>query len=172
MSTTARISIEEKNGDRKSIYLHWDGYVERAGVILQLAYNTADKVRELISLGNLSILGCRINPSSSSHSFDTPEDNVCVAYHRDRGEDLEFWDSEQDFNYLFDVKDRCWYIEDCDKSTVASREIELFDFKCKYLLLDEIMELEDGIHRYWSNRYWSTGVIEDCIEKAKEAILN
>lgn len=134
MSTNARISIEEKNGERKSIYLHWDGYIEYAGVTLQLAYNTADKVRELIDLGNLSILGYYINPMTDNHSFDTPDEDVCVAYHRDRGEELEFWGHEQAFNYLFDVEDGCWYLEKDDG---------------RYLLIDEIIELDKEIEKYW-----------------------
>lgn len=169
MSTAARISIKENNGERKSIYLHWDGYIERAGIILQLAYNTEDRVRKLIDLGDLSVLGFYIEPKTAIHSFDTPDEDVCVAYHRDRGEELRFSDGRQHYNYVFDVTYGCWFVEDGHYSSDATKILELDDLlpTRTSLLLDEIMELEDVIYEYWC-----VGVIRDCIEKAKEAVHN
>ena len=133
MSTNATISvfIPEKNLI-KSIYLHWDGYVESAGVMLSKFYNTQDLAEKLVNLGSLSILAERLEPSpDSGHSFENKEDGVCVAYHRDRGEKLKIdfigifsqptitdtdfecvigkGFNQQEYNYLF-FKDT-WYVK-------------------------------------------------------------
>lgn len=74
MSTNAAIGIENEDGTITAITLHWDGYVDHAGMILTTHYTTEDKVRDLLSGGELS---------SIASSTDT-----CSYYHRDRDEDL------------------------------------------------------------------------------------
>lgn len=88
MATRSEIGIERENGKVEVIYCHWDGYIESNGKILLENYATRDKVEDLIKLGDLSILGKSINPDPSKpHTFDNAQDNVCVAYGRDRGEE-------------------------------------------------------------------------------------
>ena len=48
MSTNATIKIKRIDGTTTSINCHYDGYIEGVGVILQLAYNTADKIEKLL----------------------------------------------------------------------------------------------------------------------------
>lgn len=71
MGTRAFIAIAEPAG-YLSIYTHWDGYPEHHLPILTQHYSTAAKVRELLALGDLSVLG---------ESLD-----ACFAYARDRGD--------------------------------------------------------------------------------------
>ena len=111
MATRATISYFDE-GTRKyhSIYLHNDGYLEDAGKILKEHYSSLEKVKELVALGSISILGDRIVPIGK-HSFDVPEKGTTVAYHRDRGEKLSIVaptigkklrkGDMQEFNYLF-----------------------------------------------------------------------
>lgn len=110
MSTNALIGIEEKDGSVKTIYCHFDGYLTWVGRILLESYNTEDRVRELLSLGDISSLGESTEPSMvvSEYGFDyiadkrfqaldKPTQNMMkgedhfhtTAYHRDRG---EAWD--------------------------------------------------------------------------------
>ena len=84
MATRSRIGIL-RNNVVQSIYCHWDGYVEHHGPILLEHYNAYEKISELMNLGNISSLAPKIAPTGN-HSFDEPEDDVVVAYHRDRGE--------------------------------------------------------------------------------------
>lgn len=56
MSTRSRIGIELSNGSILSIYCHFDGYPEFNGVKLQENFNTENKVKELIDLGDISCL--------------------------------------------------------------------------------------------------------------------
>lgn len=85
MGTRSRIAIQNADGTLESIYCHWDGYPSNNGVILQEHYQDETKVRELISLGDLSSLAPQTTPKGP-HSFEDPEERVCVAYQRDRGE--------------------------------------------------------------------------------------
>ena len=96
MSTNSRIRIKYEDGTSKGIYCHWDGYVEHNGVILQACYPSKEKVEELIGLGNISSLNETIE--------------TCVAYHRDRGEELEFWEGEQEYNYDYDCRLGVWFV--------------------------------------------------------------
>lgn len=86
MGTPATVAIKTANG-YKSIYCHWDGYPEYMYPLLRDWYCTAERAEALVSLGDASSIHKRMVPSmDSDHSFDHPEKDVCVFYHRDRGE--------------------------------------------------------------------------------------
>lgn len=89
MATRSNIGIKNTDGSIEMIYCHWDGYPDNQLPILTGHYDTEDKVRELLALGDISSLAERVRPNENEkHSFDNPIDDVVVAYHRDRGEDL------------------------------------------------------------------------------------
>jgi hypothetical protein len=83
MGTRSTIAIQNADNTVTGIYCHWDGYVEHNGKILNENYTTESKVRELIALGDLSILGKTVG---SRQNFDAPVEGTCVAYGRDRNE--------------------------------------------------------------------------------------
>ena len=107
MGTRSRIAIQNADGTLESIYCHWDGYPSNNGVILQEHYQDEAKVRELIALGDLSILAPHTTPEGS-HSFDKPEDGVCVAYKRDRGESGVDPRKSDNLSDLIELTDRSW----------------------------------------------------------------
>lgn len=90
MSTNSRVGILHQDGATETIYCHWDGYPEHQMPILTEHYNTAEKVKALLALGDISILGERLAPDADEpHSFEKPADGVTVAYHRDRKEPMQ-----------------------------------------------------------------------------------
>ena len=115
MATRSNIAIVNEDKSISSIYCHWDGYPEYVGKLLLNHYNNVGIINELLDLGNLSNLDKNLY-STDIHTFDKPEEGVCVAYGRERGEkdqeaivfeDLgEFEDSASnswaDYQYLFD----------------------------------------------------------------------
>ena len=113
MSTNAHIFMKMEDGTYKGIYVHHDGYVERVGKMLVEHYTDLEKIKELISLGHLSVLGPEIGKQVN---FDTYRNyDQCLAYTRDRGEDFEQYE-EIDENELLDwgayvylFKDNTWY---------------------------------------------------------------
>ena len=90
MSTASLICREREDGYYECIYCYWDGNLEHNGRILQEYYNDVKKVNELFSQGSMSFLGSKIEPDEDRpHTFDEPQNDVCIFYHRDRG---ELWD--------------------------------------------------------------------------------
>ena len=136
MSTNSRIAIQKKDGTIKSIYCHWDGYPNGVGKTLLEHYKGVRKVNSLIALGSISSLEKNIKPTLTSHSFDHKESNCTVAYHRDRGEELQIdeynkqwewtlYDNCEEWNYLW--KDGAWYFKGCkgksiNKLTLLTKE--------------------------------------------------
>ena len=165
MSTRSTIAIRNLDGSMQKIYCHWDGYIEHNGVLLQKYYNTPDKIRELLALGNISSLNKNVNPTTDTHSFDHPEADVVVAYHRDRGEEFgtAMPDQLEEFNYVFNMFDGVWYVtyyEDYP-DTEAKRFLDLdyVGVQTEKLLLDAILNRND--------RYVDKQTKEDCMVKAK-----
>ena len=119
MGTRSTIWLKKEENEKEyyeGIYCHWDGYLEYNGKMLFENYNNEEKVKELINLGDISSLAENVNPDSTKpHNFDNKQDNVVVAYHRERGEDKNIMKvnkikdlEQQQFNYLF--KDNEWYL--------------------------------------------------------------
>lgn len=88
MATRSSIGIELETEEVLSIYCHWDGYPSHNGVILHEFYKDREKVMSLIELGDISTLGPEVSPKEgSNHSYESPDPEVTVAYHRDREEE-------------------------------------------------------------------------------------
>ena len=118
MSTNATVSIVNENGTVESIYNHWDGYPQNLGFILDRYYKSENRVRDLIGMGDASIIGRKINPRDpDNHDFNKHEKNVCLFYGRDRGEETEehrfgsvlemLHEFGQQYNYIY--KDKKWW---------------------------------------------------------------
>lgn len=134
METRSTIAIQNTDGTVKSIYCHWDGYLENNGKILFEHYKDVNKINELISLGFLSSLEKNIHPTTETHSFDNREKDVCVFYGRDRKDtDVEYNTYKnideyyqecgfEEFNYLFKVNENKWFVYDSDNYTKQINE--------------------------------------------------
>ena len=113
MATRSNIGIVNLDKSITGIYCHWDGYPEYLGKMLLNHYNNDDIVNGLMNLGNLSSLSEKLY-STDFHTFDEPEEGVCISYGRDRGdtgsdsrtfEDLgeyEHFGSGVDYQYLYE----------------------------------------------------------------------
>lgn len=85
MSTPCQIGIVRANGRVKSIYCHHDGGSGRIHKILTEAYGSEKTVEALLKLGDISVLGEKLEPGPGPHSMENPQENVTVAYVRDDG---------------------------------------------------------------------------------------
>lgn len=83
MATRSNIGILNQDGTVSYIYCHFDGYLEHNGAILNEHYTTEGKVRMLMELGDLSVLGENIG---EKQDFENRVKGTCLAYGRDRGE--------------------------------------------------------------------------------------
>lgn len=90
MGTHAYIGFEKADHTIEASYVHWDGYPQHIAPLLLNFYNATEKVQELVALGGLSTLHEKVAPDPDKpHSFEAPQENVTVAYHRDRQEPWE-----------------------------------------------------------------------------------
>jgi hypothetical protein len=121
MGTRSRIGV--MHGDVcKSVYCHWDGYLEYNGTLLQEHYDSS-KANFLVALGDISSLRPSIEiPEGVEHSFEKPAEGITVFYGRDRGEkgtdfrtDFTFADflkrvDDCGAEYYYIMKDGEWYV--------------------------------------------------------------
>lgn len=112
MSTSSYIFVEIEEDSFKGSYVHFDGYFEGVGAILNEHYTDLKKATELVKLGELSALGATIEPSEAVKRFgmgatlttafralsesekarlqeDHQSGKYTTAYHRDAREDLK-----------------------------------------------------------------------------------
>lgn len=129
MATRSRIGIENEDGSVSSVYCHWDGYPSHNGDLLVKHYSDRENVEALISLGAISSLRKNIVNTSGTHSFESPQEDVTIVYHRDRGEALQearidesieaYAKSDyEEYGYVF-TRDNEWKVVDGTIKSVA-----------------------------------------------------
>jgi hypothetical protein len=118
MSTNSGIAL--RSGDTyQTIYCHWDGHPRTMLPILRENYNSLELAAKLISYGDASSIDKKLEPTGE-HTFMKPEDDVCVFYHRDRGDDWlscqsvcytkkELFDQPA-FEYVYIFEDGQWNV--------------------------------------------------------------
>ena len=116
MGTRSRIGV--MHGDNvKSVYCHWDGYLEHNGAILQEHYDSV-KANQLVALGDLSSLRPNIGEKHKFSPFDCDEltseefekryGGMCTFYGRDRGETGTEWKTHTNFVDFFAEVEGSW----------------------------------------------------------------
>ena len=136
MGTRSRIGV--MHGDNvKSVYCHWDGYLEHNGAILQEHYDSV-KANQLVALGDLSSLRPEIGEKHAFSQFELRAEevagfkllteNMCTFYGRDRGETGTEWKTHTNFvdffaevegswcEWYYIMRDGVWYVGNCHKT--------------------------------------------------------
>ena len=146
MSTRAVIAkLNTNTNEAKLIYCHSDGYLEHTGKILNEHYNSEDKVDELLSYGDLSIINENIGEKLDFNDYEVfAEKKQCRFYMRDRGEknkeatdlsntknaenallEYSFENMDVDIVYAFDTRLQKWYVYKNINSMGDKLEVEL-----------------------------------------------
>ena len=142
MGTRSRIGV--MHGDVcKSVYCHWDGYLEHNGDILETHYDSA-KANNLVALGDLSSLAPYIGvehpfgyhgTDMSADEYNTKFKDMCTFYGRDRGETgtefrvahtfAEFLEQADGCGaeYYYIMKDGVWYVGDTYDHSPLSKKL-------------------------------------------------
>ncbi len=125
MSTRSTISLLNLDGTVSQLYAHSDGYLSWNGALLYEHYRDINKVKQMISLGDMSSLAEEVSPPNGvDHGFDYHKraPNVTTFYGRDRGEtDIEARQYKtlddykengdfQEYDYIFKEKNSTWYL--------------------------------------------------------------
>lgn len=136
MNTRSFICKEQPDGSYYGIYCHWDGYLTYNGAMLLEHYSNEKKLDELLALGDISSLRENVYPDPTlPHDFENSQENVTIAYGRDRNEKiheariitpeaaLESWG---EFMYVFGRDGKWKYYDLCeDEPTLRDVETDL-----------------------------------------------
>lgn len=128
MSTRSNIIMRNVDGSCEVIYCHSDGYLAWNGRMLLDHYQDLNKVNDLISLGDISVLKENVHPNPNKpHNFEERQSSVVVAYGRDRGEqgvESRYYKNVNvylsslgkysgiEYLYLYDILTRTWFYDD------------------------------------------------------------
>ena len=150
MGTRSRIAI--KDGDTfKSVYCHWDGYIEYNGRMLHEHYGRF-KAEALIGLGDISSLKPEIGEKHlfSAAEASIPEDvyeamdadgEWTTFYGRDRGDEYCSAKLAYTFKEFLEQCNCCnaeyYYVMENSKWFVGSTNSE---FKGRLVLLEDVLE--------------------------------
>lgn len=142
MSTRSYICEELDNGKYKTIYCHSDGYVAWNGALLLDHYNTRQKVEELLNIGDISILYPNLHPDPRyTHTFEDRQEDVVVAYGRDRGE-TGVEAKEYSFKQLTNKNSWIEYVYIFDKNNVWQ--------VCEYPFKKELKPLQQEVDKVYN----------------------
>lgn len=158
MGTRSRIGV--MHGDKvKSVYCHWDGYLEHNGAILQGHYYDSAKANHLVALGDISSLRSEIGEKHAFSQFELRAEevagfkllteNMTTFYGRDRGETGTEFQVAQTFEefleqcdncsaeYYYIMKDGVWYVGDTYEGTALSKTLTPLS---EALVLEKILD--------------------------------
>jgi len=142
MGTRSRIAVMHGTVC-KSVYCHWDGYLEHNGEILQKHYDSA-KANQLVALGDISSLRSEIGEKHAFSKLEVPMDgeaydklygDMTTFYGRDRGEEGCEWQVAHTFEEFLDQADGCgaefyyvmrdgvWYVGNFYSSTALYKTL-------------------------------------------------
>lgn len=85
MGTHSSITVKMTDGSFKSVYCHFDGYLDHNGKMLAGHYNSQERAEALVEHGDMSSLYERCD-KPDGHTFDGRVEGYTVYYGRDRGE--------------------------------------------------------------------------------------
>ena len=112
MSTQSYIAKKQPDETFKAVYCHFDGYPEGVGQTLVDSFTDENKVDKLLKLGSLSYLRDDIETQNNFKTFpirgnEIELKDVTMAYHRDRGDDLEI-NEFSNLETMLDYFDKSW----------------------------------------------------------------
>jgi len=99
MSTRSSITVKCKDEKFRSVYCHFDGYIEGVGHTLLKNYNSQELARKIVNLGDLSSLFESVE-DSVFYGRDRKEDNVNALVKNTYKECMR--ENKQQYNYLWD----------------------------------------------------------------------
>lgn len=121
MATHSTIAVEKEDGSVEQVYAHWDGYIERNGVILQYNYNDYDKIVTLVGKGAILVL------SEELDGCERPDDEEIDKNVYENTRDYLANFPREEYNYFWKYVEKCWYVNQLylDGDDWTKLEVEL-----------------------------------------------
>ena len=135
MSTHCYIAKQIGSNSYRTIFCKLDGYLEVNGSILAQYYTEDEKVDQLLELGDLWSLGCRLHPDPDKpHTYWSRQRDVTFAFNRDLGEkdteaqimtlqELDNADDYAEYAFVFNEDKRWQYFR------IGESQYGLFDLQ-------------------------------------------
>jgi hypothetical protein len=152
------LAMRNEDGGITAIYCHYDGYVEGVGRILNEHYQDPEKIKKLLSIGDLSVLAEEIG---ETNSFDPGMrvGGVCLFYTRDGGEKEAL---AKKFHNLFNAENHYistdyYYVFEPTSKDTGVWTFKRGGFKGGYTNLAEYIQEEFGSeteHEIDHNKNW------------------
>lgn len=164
MSTRCMIGILREDNSVDAIYCHHDGYPEHVGVVLMESYNKKERVEELISHGDTSMLYATIEECNFYHNDkDSTSEELHISHFQNESKFWTICTEDVFIEYAYLYTGGSWEI---DRRTLASY---LDEYKVKY---NTPMTFDDLIFKPWAMRHqvFSASFMKEC-SKAKQAVL-
>ncbi len=123
MSTRSFIGYVNEKKEFEIVYCHFDGYLSNNGKILLENFKTLEKIKELLSYGDMSSLGKSIGSKCDYHN-SPPTGVQCIFNNRDEGDELhrmyftkleELVKEAWGIDYIYIFKNNKWYTLSHDK---------------------------------------------------------
>lgn len=119
MSTNCTIAIYDAPEKFRAITCFYDGYPAKTGAYLLKYYNTAERIEQLFTLGNLNSIGANISEETVSF-LPGNDQSVCIPDDSDTPcqihESLDIFFDLLNYpgllnNYIYLFKDGIWYVD-------------------------------------------------------------
>lgn len=108
MSTRGYIAKQIGPDQFRTVFCHFDGYLEHVGAMLAGHYDTEEMVDKLLDLGDIDALYSKLEPEPGSpHGLDGRQPDVTVAYGRDYGDP----ESEATVKTLQNIEEEAIWVE-------------------------------------------------------------
>ncbi len=143
MSTRGTVSVLLLDGRVRTVYVHFDCYLMGVGRTLLAFWNSQELAEQITAMGDMSILGQRIEPKGF-HSYDDPESGTCVFFGRDRHEtgmgpsiwisihEYNLINQSEEYNYLF--FDNAWHVSYGTNGLKGMQEIKFSTYGTKVIV--------------------------------------
>lgn len=116
MGTHAMIAIQNVDLTIDSVFCHYDGYLSYTGILLYTIYNNENKIRELLSYGNMKSLHKDLPDSQSNECMQQSKDMTEFLKHaKSFGSNLIYVFSDNEWSYKFTNDDKWIKLCDMDK---------------------------------------------------------
>jgi len=88
MPTRGIIAVEDPDKTYRALYVHFDIYLDGAGICLTQHYTSPERVEKRLALSGLFLLRDRL----SEDDAEPESQGVCIAYHCDYSEEYDAHD--------------------------------------------------------------------------------
>ena len=111
MGTRGAFGIENPDGTVSAVYCGHDSYPSHAGDILLTHYNTEEKFRALLALGDMSSVGATLDTTEDYHrTAGEPYDDVKPRIFKDVSDYCANGFEVMDAAYLYLLSESTWFV--------------------------------------------------------------